>query len=277
MISTEEYRRAFGQYLRNGTPIRLSKKADRQTESYVWRTMQDAKVRTDHRYNDGRIFRWDDPDMFHPGEDYGCRCRAIPYVEGETEFAEHDLQGLAAPGAYWSISDFIRHFYLGEGRAVTLEEIGHLRAIAEHYSYSSEPPEDSPDQEHGAFRRQSNQIAREARGTGEGPLQYDFNGSYDFGDVEFPHGDAKVAGLFLGFVKSDGEMLTVSGSATYRFTDTFTDPLDLRETISQNLPIWLTDVDGTAFDIAGHWTSSFNAAFFTDKSKSVYGADEQAQ
>lgn len=66
MISTKDYRIAFGQYLRKGTPIRLSKKADRQTASYVWRTMQDGKVRTDHRYNDGRIFRWDDPDMLHP-------------------------------------------------------------------------------------------------------------------------------------------------------------------------------------------------------------------
>ena len=66
MISTEDYCIAFGNYLRKGTPIRLSTKQDRQTESYVWRTMHDAKVRTEHRYNDGRIFRRDDPGMLHP-------------------------------------------------------------------------------------------------------------------------------------------------------------------------------------------------------------------
>lgn len=157
---------------------------------------------------------------------------------------------------------------------MTLEKTGHLRAIAEQYSYSSEPLEDAEDQSIGAFRRLSNQTAREARRDGEGPLMYDFDGGYDFGDVEFPHGDAKVAGLFLGFVKRDGQMLTVSGSATYRFTDTFTDPLDLRETISEDLPIWLTDLGGSAFDIAGHWASSFSAAYFVDKSMSVYGVFE---
>lgn len=56
---------------------------------YVWDTSSDERVREMHRELDGRTFSWDDPpvtnpagDRNHPGEDYQCRCVAIPVLPG---------------------------------------------------------------------------------------------------------------------------------------------------------------------------------------------------
>ena len=47
---------------------------------YVWYTRNDNKVRNLHAERHGKIFRWDTPPQGgHPGEDYNCRCLAIPY------------------------------------------------------------------------------------------------------------------------------------------------------------------------------------------------------
>jgi len=55
---------------------------------YTWRTGKDDRVRDDHKELDGKIFRWDSPPVVnrktgrraHPGEDYGCRCLALPVI-----------------------------------------------------------------------------------------------------------------------------------------------------------------------------------------------------
>jgi len=50
---------------------------------YVWRTRGDAKVRTAHAVNDGKIFEWRNPPATgHPGEDFNCRCWAEPSLDG---------------------------------------------------------------------------------------------------------------------------------------------------------------------------------------------------
>ncbi|MDD0884230.1 phage head morphogenesis protein, partial [Xylella fastidiosa subsp. multiplex] len=37
--------------------------------------------REDHAAHDGTVFRWSDPPATgHPGQDYNCRCVAIPNV-----------------------------------------------------------------------------------------------------------------------------------------------------------------------------------------------------
>ena len=62
---------------------------ERQTKAglpgYVWRTMEDERVRDRHRKVDGKYFAWNDPpavgskgERLHPGEDYNCRCWAEP-------------------------------------------------------------------------------------------------------------------------------------------------------------------------------------------------------
>lgn len=50
---------------------------------YVWRTRGDAKVRASHAANDGKLFEWRYPPASgHPGDDFGCRCRAEPVLDG---------------------------------------------------------------------------------------------------------------------------------------------------------------------------------------------------
>lgn len=67
-------------------------------DKYKWSTSHDSRVRPitgadprdgDHRILNGKIFSWDNPPVTcqrtgarnHPGEDYGCRCIAIPVVD----------------------------------------------------------------------------------------------------------------------------------------------------------------------------------------------------
>ena len=59
---------------------------------YKWRSVGDERVRDRHRELDKQIFSWDDPPVVdkrtgrrcHPGEDYQCRCVAIPVFDLES-------------------------------------------------------------------------------------------------------------------------------------------------------------------------------------------------
>ena len=73
---------------------------DAGVEEYVWDSSGDSRVRECHAYLNGKTFRWDDPpEMWymtkrrgrvytgrrcHPGEDYQCRCVALPKFRLET-------------------------------------------------------------------------------------------------------------------------------------------------------------------------------------------------
>ena len=57
-------------------------------DSYVWSTSKDQRVRTDHRHLEGTVQRYDAPPIVdektgrraNPGEDFQCRCQALPRV-----------------------------------------------------------------------------------------------------------------------------------------------------------------------------------------------------
>jgi hypothetical protein len=133
---TRAYKAAYLTYLRTGLPIELSLKQLRPTERYVWETRGDAKVRLSHRRNEGKIFRWDTPPPTgHPGQDYNCRCLALPFEEGKTEYAYFlDTDSLASSGRRWTDLDFVDHFYRGGGRYVTLSEIGQFAEVVQEYA-----------------------------------------------------------------------------------------------------------------------------------------------
>ena len=73
---------------------------DAGCNKYKWSTSHDSRVRDCHRELNGKIFSWDDPpEMWyetkkrgkvytgrrcHPGEDYLCRCIAIPVFDYDT-------------------------------------------------------------------------------------------------------------------------------------------------------------------------------------------------
>lgn len=51
-------------------------------EAYTWSTSLDERVREEHQVLEGQTFTWDSPPSpGHPGEDYQCRCVAIPVIE----------------------------------------------------------------------------------------------------------------------------------------------------------------------------------------------------
>ncbi len=51
---------------------------------FQWQSMGDERVRDSHREYNGKIYAWDDgPDGLTPGEDYQCRCTAIPIIPHE--------------------------------------------------------------------------------------------------------------------------------------------------------------------------------------------------
>ncbi|RTL04666.1 hypothetical protein EKK58_10170 [Candidatus Dependentiae bacterium] len=62
---------------------------------YIWSTSHDSRVRHDHKELDGKVFSFDNPPVTddrtgarnNPGEDFNCRCVAIPIVT-ENEFQE---------------------------------------------------------------------------------------------------------------------------------------------------------------------------------------------
>lgn len=80
--------------------ITRKQQTDAGCTHYRWKSRKDSKVRESHRQYNGKIFSWDDPPpswymtksrgkvftgrMCHPGEDYCCRCMAIPVFDKET-------------------------------------------------------------------------------------------------------------------------------------------------------------------------------------------------
>lgn len=67
---------------------------DAGVERYKWSTSGDTRVRDDHKDLNGKIFSWDDPPIVekstgrrgNPGEDFNCRCVAIPLLRVQGEY-----------------------------------------------------------------------------------------------------------------------------------------------------------------------------------------------
>lgn len=52
-------------------------------EKYIWRSVQDSRVRPDHAERNGKEFSWDNPPSDgHPGQPVRCRCRAEAVWDG---------------------------------------------------------------------------------------------------------------------------------------------------------------------------------------------------
>lgn len=66
------------------TEITKQKHQDAGVNYYIWWTRLDERVRKSHKKLHGKKFSWNEPPETdggrhcHPGEDYGCRCIALP-------------------------------------------------------------------------------------------------------------------------------------------------------------------------------------------------------
>lgn len=56
---------------------------------YTWSTSKDERVRDEHADLEGSVQSWDaPPPPGHPGQDYQCRCTAIPIMPGNDEYGK---------------------------------------------------------------------------------------------------------------------------------------------------------------------------------------------
>lgn len=62
--------------------INEARQKDAGVDSYTWSTSLDERVRPDHEELEGQVFSWGSPpEPGHPGEDFQCRCVAIPVID----------------------------------------------------------------------------------------------------------------------------------------------------------------------------------------------------
>ena len=174
--------------------------------------------------------------------------------------------GIDPLGLSWGVTDFLWHYYFGNGSTVTLSELGLDSAIKSHAETTL-----------GVKGRFGDQIESEAIETAptEGSFSKAFVNAYSFGAVSYCIGGATLSGEFNGTLNKgkehdDGKSdYYYSGSATINFSDDFTDPLSIIEYFygssdSPNAPSWLktaANMGGTPFHISGGWTWSYSGAF----------------
>lgn len=78
---------ARDQTLKYNSSVHVAQAEAAGLTEFVWSTSHDGAVRPMHRELDGKRFRYDDPPVTNdegetnlPGEDYQCRCQAIPVI-----------------------------------------------------------------------------------------------------------------------------------------------------------------------------------------------------
>lgn len=91
---------AVDQTLKLASAITQARQTAAGVTSYTWSTSLDERVRPSHAELEGQEFDWNDPpitnddgDTNHPGEDYRCRCVAIPVVDELEELDDADVDG----------------------------------------------------------------------------------------------------------------------------------------------------------------------------------------
>jgi len=77
---------ARDQVAKLNSDLTRSQQEDAGVEEYIWSTSDDARVRERHAELDGTRHKWNDPPIVdertgrrgHPGQDFNCRCSALP-------------------------------------------------------------------------------------------------------------------------------------------------------------------------------------------------------
>lgn len=75
LIARDQIGKAYGQ-------INAARQRELGVERFVWRTVRDERVRSEHEEREGEIYSYDDPpDGELPGEPINCRCYAEPIFD----------------------------------------------------------------------------------------------------------------------------------------------------------------------------------------------------
>ena len=159
----------------------------------------------------------------------------------------------------WENSDFIKHFYTGNARKVTLVEAGHAVAVKELIDKIV------VDRSGGL----KDQIRDEARKIKTGPVKYTTRNTYDFKDILFAFGSSSVATTFVGTCTEEHGLYRLEGNIKINYIDDFTDVIRLIEKVfgtshPKNLPDWLKklmNLGGDSYPIVGEWVEEFTDDF----------------
>ncbi len=247
----------------------------RTTTHYIWRTRQDDKVRPEHAANEGKIFAWDNPPPTgHPGEDYGCRCRAEPFnIEDEESRIEFRNQVVAIfqpdLGEPWTTFDYTQHYRHGGGVPVTLHETGQLQNVIIYASTYSQPEGGS------IFNRFARDIFKEARQRGAGSFTKDFEGNYNMISIVTSFRTVSVGGTASVSVEDRGKFLIIHADIEYEFKDRYTDPGDWSDhSKDPRGSDVIRDDFGIPYDITDAWSTTLTAMIRRDSSQSKYPDDE---
>lgn len=224
---------------------------------YIWRTVQDSKVRSSHADREGKTFSWTNPPKGgHPGEAYNCRCWAEVEQQRAEGLKQTIISQVSSSADKWRTIDFVYHFYFGNGEPVTLSEIGYLAAVIEKAREVM-------------FHKVENQVAAKMREIKSGPIFYGTENSYPrLREVKFELGGGTIRTETNGTVTRKGDILTLDATVQYGYYDNFTDILDIRKkrhgmSSPKNIPkseVSWTDLYGTWFEITGDWRTKLTGS-----------------
>jgi RHS repeat-associated protein len=204
------------------------------------------------RHYDPELARWTTPDP-----------SGFPDGANNHIYGGKPLSGIDPLGLQWSVWEFIQHFYFGGGAAVSLTEIGFLGGIK------------SEAERQGIIGRFGEQIHGKAEAIAKpynGQFTQGFHNSYNFHAVHYVFGYATLSGNFSGTMTSiphnnqAGGTWYYQGDANIVFSDIFSDPTDLLETIygtsnPKDAPSWFVNaanLGGTPYNITGSWTHAYD-------------------
>ena len=156
----------------------------------------------------------------------------------------------------WGNTEFIKHFYQGDARKVTLTEAGlagSVKALIDKKVVSRS----------GGLK---DQIKDEARKVKNGPLSYDTLNSYEFGDILYALGSSNVKTLFVGTCTENNGKISIVGNIKINYIDDFTDVIRLIEVVfgtshPSGLPDWLKTImnlGGDSYPVVEEWTEAFS-------------------
>lgn len=231
--SSKEYREAFVRYLHCGEPIHLFSKSTianhlilkqlGHSSHYIWRTKYDEKVRSSHVLRNGKVFSWEhDNHNDHPGADFYCRCWAEPLGD-DVYIRQFAVSSVSDITPQWQWYDFVIHYYFGQGRPLTLLDVGMLADVVR---LAHTPSKNQ------VGERIEKELLRGVNENREGSLSNTFSRGYNFFEVAFVLRVSEVYGSYAVEVENNSRYLALRGIVEYNFRDFFQDPIDLFEGIT---------------------------------------------
>lgn len=232
---------------------------------YIWRTVEDDRVRSNHAGYNRTVRDWaDSPD---PGEEFNCRCWTEPLQKAEG-LHQVVISSINDATPKWTEDSFKNWLKFGGGKEVHLDQIGYLKNTIDKAREVM-------------FKKLEDQITNLIRKKGEGDFEYSTIRPYDFSSVCKFFGKGIIRTSTHGNVQKNGNSLIVKAIIDYEYDDVFTDVKSVRQKLPkktilndpvaiENMPEgWIksTDALGDIYPILGWWQTELTGSVLGDKSK----------